>query len=67
MSSDIKRMYTLKELLAENGGPLPISRSGAYSLVERSVIPSFRLGNKILVPADFVQELSKTYEYKKKA
>jgi len=67
MSSNIKRMYTLKELLAENGGPLPISRSGAYSLVARSVIPSLRLGNKILVPGDFVQNLLKTSEYKKEA
>lgn len=67
MSSNIKRMLTVKQLLAENGGPLPISRSGVYSLVMKGIIPSCRLGNKILVDMEDVLELLKTSEYKKEA
>lgn len=46
------RYFTIPELLACNGGPLPLKKSAVYNAVKTGQLRSLRYGGKILVPED---------------
>lgn len=51
------KMWSIDEILQKNGGPLPLSRAGAYMLAARGEIPTVRLGRRVLVPGWWVEQL----------
>ena len=56
MSSE-KRLYTVKELLAVNGGILPLSRAGMYNAIAKGHIPSVRIGKILLIPGSYIDKI----------
>lgn len=54
MDKPVKLFYSIKELATM----LPISRSTLYSAVYNGKIPSKRIGNRILIPVSYVEELA---------
>ena len=57
MKMDNKKLYELPELLAINGGPLPMSRAGIYAAAAKGDIPTVRIGKRIFVPSWAVDKL----------
>lgn len=53
----IKTLYTPKEIIAENGGPLPLALSTVYKFCKEEKIPSIKIGSKVFIPAKFIQKL----------
>lgn len=51
------QLYELAELLRENGGPVPMSRSGIYLAARKGDIPTTRIGRRIFVPSWYVDSL----------
>mgnify|MGYP002513569240 CR=1 FL=1 len=49
-----KLFYSIKELCEI----LPLSRSALYAAVVKGTIPCKRIGNRILIPASYVNELA---------
>lgn len=56
-----KQLYTIKELAAVNGGPLPMSESGIYNACRCGIIKSCRIGRRIFVPLHVVKELLRVH------
>jgi len=54
---DNGRFFSPRELIAQNGGPLPLSMSYIYECIRTGKIPTVTLGTKRLVPAWFVKQL----------
>lgn len=48
-----KRFYTVKEFHAMLGGV--VTKSMIYKMIEAGEIPTRRIGNKIVIPADWVK------------
>lgn len=57
MSNVVKKLYDLQELLAINGGPIPLSKAGIYSAAAKGDIPTVAIGRRIFVPSWYVDEL----------
>jgi len=57
MENSNRKLYELSELMQENGGPLPLSRSAIYYAVSTGDIPSIRLGRRVFVPSWFIDSL----------
>lgn len=47
----IKRLYSVKELISKNGGPLPISMAGLYSAINRGEIECVTIGRRKFIPS----------------
>lgn len=45
-----KRLYSIKELVSQNGGPLPISMAGLYSAIKRGEIICITIGRRKFIP-----------------
>ena len=52
-----KKLYEVEELLSENGGPIPLSRSGMYLMLNQGKVPSVRIGRRVYVPSWFIDSL----------
>lgn len=52
------RFYSPKELITANGGPLPLSLSAVYSAIRAGTIPSKQLGKRLLIPGDYLKQLT---------
>ena len=55
MSSKI--LYSVDEVIAENGGILPLSKSGVYKLIREGKIPSKSLGKRVFILGSFIDDL----------
>ncbi len=53
MEHSEKRFYDIAELIKI----IPLSRSGLYAAVKKGLIPCQRIGHRILIPCDFVDNL----------
>lgn len=51
------RLFSVKELLSRNGGPLPMSRSAVYTGIKNKTIPSVTLGGRVMIPGWFIKEI----------
>lgn len=52
-----KTLYTIKEVLKCNGGPLPLSRAGAYAAAKNGHLVSIKIGRRVFIPSWVIQEL----------
>ena len=52
-----RRLYSIKELLAKNGGPLPVGLSTLYAVIKRKQIKSTHIGGRVFIPGWAVKEL----------
>ncbi|MEN6383839.1 MAG: hypothetical protein ABFD79_01425 [Phycisphaerales bacterium] len=57
MIIDANRLYEVKEIITKNGGILPLSLSGVYSLVRRGEIDAIHIGKKVLIKGSFLKKL----------
>ena len=57
MPSNTEKLFDLPSLLASNGGPLPLSRSGIYSAAANGDIPTVKIGKRRFVPSWFIEQL----------
>ncbi len=57
MSSKI--LYSVDEVIAVNGGILPLSKSAVYKLIREGKIPSASLGKRVFILGSFVDNLTK--------
>jgi hypothetical protein len=54
---DANRLYSIKELIAKNGGPIPIGLATIYADIHAGIIPCKRIGRRIFIPGWFVKKL----------
>ncbi len=54
-----KILYSVDEVIAINGGILPLSKSCVYKLIREGRIPSKRIGKRVFILAHFVDSLTK--------
>jgi hypothetical protein len=47
------------EVLARNGGILPMSKSAVYKMIREKVIPSKRIGKRVFIMGHFFDEMKK--------
>ena len=52
-----KILYSVDEVIAENGGILPLSKSGVYKLIREGKIPSKSLGKRVFILGSFIDDL----------
>lgn len=52
-----KKLYDIKELLSCNGGPLPLSRAGAYNAATKGQIPTVKIGKRVFVPSWYIEKI----------
>ncbi len=52
-----KILYSVDEVIAENGGILPLSKSGVYKLIREGKIPSKSLGKRVFILGSFLDDL----------
>lgn len=52
-----KLLYTVEEVLEENGGLLPMSKSAIYKLIRQKVIPSKRIGKRVFILGSFFDDI----------
>lgn len=52
-----KKLYELPELIAERGGPIPMSRAGIYAAAANGAIPTVRIGRRLFVPAWYIDSI----------
>lgn len=57
-----KLLYSVDEVLACNGGILPISKSGVYKLIRERKIPSKRIGKRVFILGRFFDEMMQEAE-----
>ena len=57
MITNKKTLYTPKEVIEKNGGPLPLSLGGVYKYCSEGRIPTIRIGSKIFIHANYIQNL----------
>lgn len=57
MVIDENRLYSPKEVIATNGGILPMSLSGVYLAVNRKEIPVKKIGSRIFIPGKYLLTL----------
>lgn len=54
-----KLLYSVDEVLARNGGILPMSKSAVYKMIREKVIPSKRIGKRVFIMGHFFDEMKK--------
>lgn len=54
-----KLLYSVDEVLACNGGILPMSKSAVYKMIREKVIPSKRIGKRVFIMGHFFDEMKK--------
>ncbi len=54
-----KILYSVDEVLACNGGILPMSKSAVYKMIREKVIPSKRIGKRVFIMGHFFDEMKK--------
>jgi len=52
-----KRLYGIKELLASNGGPIPLSKAGIYNAIAKGDIPTVKIGKRLLIPSWYIDKI----------
>ncbi len=52
-----KLLYSVDEVLACNGGILPMSKSGVYKLIREKAIPSKRIGKRVFILGRFFDDM----------
>ncbi len=52
-----KILYSVDEVIAENGGILPLSKSGVYKLIREGKIPSKSRGKRVFILGSFIDDL----------
>lgn len=52
-----KRLYSVKEIISKNGGPIPMSIAGIYSAIKRGEIMCITIGRRKFVPAHELERL----------
>lgn len=52
-----KLLYTVEEVLSCNGGFLPMSKSAVYKLIRENKIPNKRIGKRVFILRQFLDEL----------
>jgi len=57
MTIETEKLYEVKELIAKNGGVLPMSASGVYNLIRRGELDAIRLGKKLLIKGRVLKQL----------
>ncbi len=53
----MKKLLTIKELAAANGGPLPMSESGIYAACRKGLIKTVKIGRRIFVTQEELEAL----------
>lgn len=53
----VKALYTVEEVITENGGIIPLSKSAVYSLIRKGEIPSKRIGKRVFICGSYIREL----------
>ena len=48
-----KALYSVKEVIADNGGVLPMSKSALYKLIQKEKIPHKRIGKRVFILGSF--------------
>ena len=54
---ETKPLYTVDEVLASNGGFLPMSKSGVYKLIREKKIPCKRIGKRVFILGNFFDDI----------
>lgn len=54
-----KILYSVDEVLACNGGILPMSKSAVYKMIREKVIPSKRIGKRVFIMGHFFDDMKK--------
>ena len=54
-----KILYSVDEVLACNGGILPMSKSAVYKMIREKVIPSKRIGKRVFIMGQFFDDMKK--------
>ena len=54
-----KILYAVNEVIAKNGGVLPLSRSTVYKLVRDGKIPGMNLGGRVFIFGSFIERLKR--------
>ncbi len=57
-----KLLYSVDEVLACNGGILPMSKSAVYKMIREKVIPSKRIGKRVFIMGHFFDEMKKNVQ-----
>lgn len=57
MEISIDRLYSPKEVVASNGGVLPMSLSGLYAAIERNEVPVKKIGSRIFITGKYLRSL----------
>ena len=52
-----RNLFTPKEVIAANGGVLPMSLSGLYKAIRDGIIPAVKLGKRIYIPRWYLESL----------
>ncbi len=52
-----KLLYSVDEVLACNGGILPMSKSAVYKMIREKVIPSKRIGKRVFILGHFFDDM----------
>lgn len=53
------KLYNAKDVIAKNGGPLPISLSCVYAGIRNGTIPCVRIGTRKMIPGWYIDKLLK--------
>lgn len=56
MTIDLQPMYSAKEIIKDNGGPLPLSLSGVYKAIRNGEIPVRKIGGRYMIPKSFLED-----------
>lgn len=52
-----KKLWTIDEVLAKNGGPLPVSKAGAYKMAADGGIVCVRIGRRVFIPNWWLEKI----------
>lgn len=55
-----ERLYSVQEVLAKNGGPIPMSMSGIYQAIKKGAIPIVSIGKRKFIRGSFLRKLLRT-------
>lgn len=49
------RLLPVKDVIAANGGPLPMSLAGVYAAIKRGEIASVKIGRRVFIVMDSLE------------
>lgn len=53
----MEKLIEVKNIIAKNGGPLPMSLGGIYKLIHQRGIPSVRVGKRLFILGSWLDGL----------